>query len=106
MARVGIDLGAEFELPRDGAGGGRVEEAKWVFGQLLRCLMVAVSRNNELALRTEKEGGHLRAELREHKRREAELRAEVSYLSEEIERLEASNSALLGEVGVLKRESF
>lgn len=104
---MGIDLGAEFELPRgEAAGGDRMEEAKWVFGQLLRCLMVAVSRNNELALRMEKEGGHLRAELREHKRREGELRAEISYLSEELQRLEASGSALLGEVGVLKRENL
>lgn len=79
---MGIDLGAEFELPRSSAEADRAEQAKWVLNQLLKCLMVAVSRNNELSLRLEKEGGHLRAELREQKRREGELRAEISYLGE------------------------
>lgn len=79
---MGIDLGAEFELPGSSLGSDRAEEAKWVFNQLLKCLMVAASRNNELSLRLEKEGGHLRGELREQKRREGELRAEINYLSE------------------------
>lgn len=54
VARVGIDLGAEFELPKNHAMADRVEEAKWMFNQLLKCLMVAISRNNELSLKMEK----------------------------------------------------
>lgn len=65
--------------------------------------MIAFNKNSELALKYEKESALFKNETRENKRRQKDLKEEISYLSEEISKFESTNMSLMNEINILKR---
>lgn len=51
---MGIDFGSEFEQNSNSGKLDRIQHTKWIFNQIIKCMMVTLGKNNDWALKYEK----------------------------------------------------
>ncbi len=61
---MGIDFGTEFEQDSEIGKMDRMQHTKWIFNQIIKCMMITLGKNNDLALKYEKEVTYFKNEGR------------------------------------------